>query len=281
MKNRYLAAFQEQHNLIGLAGALALSAALLNPLPFLAALVAEAAYLIFVPDSKWFGKRLSAKHDAEVEAHRARIKAETLPKLRPSMRARFEKLEQARRGIERQTAPDKKWMREVLRKLDFLLEKFLQFAVKDQQFRAYLLDAQQEIHPMPLPQARGTEALELNDKWTRDCVQFLQAAYTRDLDQLQAQRDDEQDESTKAILEKRVEVLGRRRDFIGRIGKIIANLTQQLALLEDTFGLISDELLARAPEQVLGDIDDVVSQTNAMTQVLEELAPFERMLSNV
>jgi len=280
MKNRYLAAFQEQHNLIGLAGAVALSAAMLNPLPFLAALVAEAAYLIFVPDSKWFDKRLAAKHDAEVEAHRARLKAETLPKLRPSLRARFEKLEEARRGIERQAAPDKKWMREVLRKLDFLLEKFLQFAVKDQQFRAYLLQAQQEIHPMPMPQG-STDALELNDKWTRDCVQFLQAAYTRDLDQLQAQRDDEKDDSTRAILEKRLEVLGRRRDFIGRIGKIIANLTQQLALLEDTFGLISDELLARAPEQVLGDIDDVVSQTNAMTQVLEELAPFERMLSNV
>ena len=280
MKNRYLAAFQEQHNLITLAGAVALSAAMLNPLPFLAALVAEAAYLIFVPDSKWFEKRLSAKSDAEVEAHRARLKAETLPKLRPSLRARFEKLEVARQNIERQAAPDKKWMREVLRKLDFLLEKFLQFAVKDQQFRAYLLNAQQEIHPVPLPRA-GADPLELNDKWTRDCVQFLQAAYTRDLDQLQAQRDDEKDESTKAILEKRLEVLGRRRDFIGRIGKIIANLTQQLALLEDTFGLISDELLARAPEQVLGDIDDVVSQTNAMTQVLEELAPFERMLSNV
>ncbi len=280
MKNRYLAAFQEQHNLITLAGAVALSAAMLNPLPFLAALVAEAAYLIFVPDSKWFEKRLGAKNDAEVEAHRARLKAETLPKLRPSLRARFEKLELARQNIERQAAPDKKWMREVLRKLDFLLEKFLQFAVKDQQFRAYLLQAQQEIHPVSLPRA-GDEPLELNDKWTRDCVQFLQAAYTRDLDQLQAQRDDEKDESTKAILEKRLEVLGRRRDFIGRIGKIIANLTQQLALLEDTFGLISDELLARAPEQVLGDIDDVVSQTNAMTQVLEELAPFERMLSNV
>jgi len=278
MKNRYFAAFQEQHNLIGLAGAVALSAAMLNPLPFLAALVAEAAYLIFVPDSKWFEKRLAAKHDAEVEAHRARLKAETLPKLRPSLRARFERLEDARRGIERQAAPDKRWMREVLRKLDFLLEKFLQFAVKDQGFRAYLLQAQQEIHPMPMPQG-STEALELNDKWTRDCVQFLQAAYTRDLDQLQAQRDEENDDSTKAVLEKRLEVLGRRRDFIGRIGKIITNLTQQLALLEDTFGLISDELLARAPEQVLGDIDDVVSQTNAMTQVLEELAPFERMLS--
>jgi len=279
MKNRYVAAISENANVLGVASVVALSAALWSVPLLLAGLVAEAAYLIFVPDSKWFEKRLSAKNDAEVEAHRARIKAETLPRLRPSLRARFDKLEAARREIERQAAPDKRWMREVLRKLDFLLEKFLQFALKDQQFRNYLLDAQQEVHPTPMPKSR--DPLELNDKWTRDCVQFLQASYTRDLDQLQAQRDDEGDESTKAILEKRLEVLGRRRDFIARIGKIVGNLTQQLALLEDTFGLISDELLARAPEQVLGDIDDVVSQTNAMTQVLEELAPFERMLSNV
>ena len=279
MKNRYLAALQENANLIGMASVVALSAATGAWVLLLAGVVAEAAYLIFVPDSKWFEKRLSAQHDAEIEAHRQKIKLETLPRLRPSLRARFEKLETARAGIERQAAPDKKWMREVLRKLDFLLEKFLQFALKDQQFRNYLFEAQQEIHPTPTP--RGADPLELNDKWTRDCVQFLQASYTRDLDQLQAQRDDETDDSTKAILEKRLEVLGRRRDFIARIGKIVANLTQQSALLEDTFGLISDELLARAPEQVLGDIDDVVSQTNAMTQVLEELAPFERMLSNV
>ncbi len=282
MKNRYLAALSENANVLGVASVVALSAALASawsiPL-LLAGLVAEAAYLIFVPDSKWFEKRLAAKHDAEVEAHREKIKAETLPRLRPSLRARFEKLEQARREIEHQAAPDKRWMREVLRKLDFLLEKFLQFALKDQQFRNYLLDAQQEVHPSPMP--RSNEPLELNDKWMRECVQFLQASYTRDLDQLQAHHDDEGQESTKAVLEKRLEVLGRRRDIIARIGKIVGNLTQQLALLEDTFGLISDELLARAPEQVLGDIEDVVSQTNAMTQVLEELAPFERMLSNV
>ena len=279
MKNRYLAALGENANVLGVASVVALAAATWSVPLLLAGLVAEAAYLIFVPDSKWFENRLSARHDAEVEAHRAKIKAETLPKLRPSLRTRFERLEAARKQIEHQTASDKKWMREVLRKLDFLLEKFLQFALKDQQFRTYVLDAQQEIHPVPMPKSR--DPLELNDKWMRDCVQFLQAAYTRDLDQLQAQRDDESDDSTRAILDKRLEVLARRRDFIARMGKITSNITQQLALLEDTFGLISDELLARAPEQVLGDIDDVVSQTNAMTQVLEEMAPFERMLSNI
>ncbi|RYX81272.1 hypothetical protein EON83_24810 [bacterium] len=279
MKNRYLAAISENANVLGMASVVALAAATGIVPILLAGLVAEAAYLIFVPDSKWFEKRLDARHNAEIEAHRQRIKDETLPKLRPSLRARYEKLEQARREIEHQASNDKQWMREVLRKLDFLLEKFLQFALKDQQFRNYLLDAQQEIHPTPVPKSR--EPLELNDKWTRDCVQFLQAAYMRDLDQLQAQRDDEGDDATKAVLDKRLEVLGRRRDFIARIGKIVTNLTQQLALLEDTFGLISDELLARAPEQVLGDIEDVVSQTNAMTQVLEEMAPFERMLSSI
>lgn len=279
MKNRYLAALSENANLVGMASVVALAAATWSIPLFLAGLVAEAAYLIFVPDSKWFEKRLGAAHDAEIEAHRQKIKSETLPRLRPSLRARYDKLEEARQEIEEHAANDKKWMREVLRKLDFLLEKFLQFSLKDQQFRNYLLNAQQEIHPTPMPLSR--DPLELNDKWTRECIQFLQATYTRDLDQLQAERDDETDQSTKAILEKRIEVLGRRRDFIARIGKIVTNLTQQLALLEDTFGLISDELLARAPEQVLGDIDDVVSQTNAMTQVLEELAPFERMLSTI
>jgi len=74
-------------------------------------------------------------------------------------------------------------------------------------------------------------------------------------------------------------VLGRRREFIGKIGRIQTNLLHQLSLVEDTFGLISDEIRAQPPEQVLADINDVVSQTNTMTQLLEEFAPFENSLS--
>ena len=37
---------------------------------------------------------------------------------------------------------------------------------------------------------------------------------------------------------------------------------------------------ARArPEQVLADIDDVVFQTKTMTELLEEMAPYENSLS--
>ena len=65
------------------------------------------------------------------------------------------------------------------------------------------------------------------------------------------------------------------------MGKILINLNHQLRLLEDTFGLINDELRARSPEQVLADIEDVVWQTNSMTTLLEEVAPFEQMLQRL
>ena len=277
MKNRYLVALQEQFNLLGLGSAVALSAALLTPIPLLIGLVAEAAYLIFVPDSKWFESRLSRQHDAEVRAQREAVKKEVLPKLRPSLQSRFAKLEEERADIDRQAAEDKLWMREVLRKLDFLLDKFLQFSLKDEQFRVYLYEARRE----KLGERSNGRPPEPTDAWARQSVELLQNDYAKDIAQIEAQSQNEGDPNTRAIYEKRLEVLRRRRDFIARIGTIVTNLSQQLSLLEDTFGLISDELLARAPEQVLGDIEDVVSQTKTMTEVLEEMAPYERMLSSV
>lgn len=285
MKNRYLSALGESYNVLGLAGVAALSmAAITTPIAIpviLAGLVLEAAYLIFVPDSKWYEKRLARRYDEEILARREQVKNQTLPQLRPSLQTRFEKLETMRAQIDRQAAGDAVWMREVLRKLDFLLEKFLQFALKDEQFRTYLYETRRESESSRnLRLNSGARPLEPTDRWLRETVDYLQNDYANDIAGVESQFEGENDENTKAILTKRLEVLKRRRDFIGRIGKIVVNLSQQLSLLEDTFGLISDELLARPPEQVLGDIEDVVSQTNTMTQVLEELAPYERMLSS-
>ncbi len=280
MKNRYLAAFTEQYNLLGLGSVAAIAAAAITtPLSvpvILAGLVAEAAYLIFVPDTKWFEERLSRQHDAEVRAQREQLKSEILVKLRPTLQSRFAKLEAERADIDRKAAADKLWMREVLRKLDFLLDKFLQFALKDEQFRVYLYE--ERLEKMG---GNARNPPEPTDQWARETVALLQGGYDGDVASIEADLEGETDENTRAVLAKRLEVLQRRRDFIARIGKIVANLSQQLALLEDTFGLISDELLARPPEQVLGDIDDVVSQTKTMTEVLDEMAPYERMLNSV
>ncbi|MCA1596596.1 MAG: hypothetical protein LC772_09270 [Chloroflexi bacterium] len=333
MRNRYIEAFMESHNVIGLATVASVSAALMNPLPLLVGVVAETAYLLFVSDSRWYALRLAKRYDAEVEQRRAQLKSQVLPTLRPEMAERFERLENIRQQIGSQG--NEEWVREVTRKLDYLLEKFLQFASKDLQFRVYLgsvLEAERSagqrsaegrsggsagitldprydvtlskrgVRRSPLVPDQGGErtpggsrrvgptfpvaspqrpaAPAGDDSWAQAAVTEIHEQYQREIDRVTVLLKQETDLNTKAVLEKRVVVLQRRQEFVNKIGRILSNLSHQLELLEDTFGLISDEIQARSPEQVLADIDDVVSQTNTMTQLLEEMAPFEQSLAS-
>ena len=121
---KHIQAFKETLNVAGLTTAAALSAAMLNPLPLLVGLVAEAAYMLFVPNSKWYEVRLSKRYDAEVENRRKQLIARVAPTLRPDMQERFTRLEAMRRQIDAQAVENQSWFREVMRKLDYLLEKF-------------------------------------------------------------------------------------------------------------------------------------------------------------
>jgi hypothetical protein len=313
-RNRYREAFRESYNTVGMAAVVALSAATLNPLPLLAGLVAEVAYLLVVPDSKWYAARLARRFDAEVEQRRQKLKEQTLPLLRPSLQARFARLEETRRQIDSQSQEDREWFREVRRKLDYLLEKFLVFAAKDSQFRSYLQSLREEIRGAP-PETRATNAEgddrnprrsnrsrddarrrnlrlvgedsaafvpdDASDRWTQQAVAEVQSHYAREQERLAQMLPAEPDPDTKAVLEKRADVLQRRLEFAGKIGKILTNLNHQLQLVEDTFGLINDEIRARSPEQILADIEEVVVATDTMSSTLEELASFEQMVARV
>lgn len=310
-KNRFQEALKENFNVVGLSTVAALSMATLNPLPLLVGLVVEAAYLLFVPDSKWYEQRLSRRHDSEVEQRRRKLKEQVFQKLRPEMQDRFSRLEETRAQLDSQGPVDQTWFREVLRKLDYLLEKFLLFASKEVEFRTYLQSVLAEIRN---ERQRGKSprladfdievvdrrhgnrgkvkvndaaaaARDLpndpSDRWVQTTVEEIQAHYQQEMDSLQTQAQREQDENTRAVIEKRHDVLRRRSEGVGKIGRILVNLNHQLKLLEDTFGLINDEIRARSPEQVLSDIEDVVYQTDSMTRLLEEMAPYESMIARL
>lgn len=305
--SKHAAAFQEQGNLVALAGSVALSAALLNPLPLLACLIGEAAYLLFVPDSKWYEKRLSAKYDAEIEERRRKLREQILPTLSPGMQRRYNRLETTRDEIYAQAKESNApWFREILRKLDYLLEKFLMFGSKEVQFRNYLSSVLEEVRDpdqeVNIPPQRGVKVvvrkrppereepetadeIELTPEinWVKATVKEIQESYEAELAKIAQflQQGTETELHTKAVLEKRSEVIQRREEHIGRLGSILINLNHQCRLMEDTFGLINDEVRARSPEQVLADIDEVVLQTNAMTETLEEVAPFEQMVAKL
>lgn len=308
-KNRFQEALKENLNVVGLSTAAALSMATLNPLPLLVGLVAEAAYLLFVPDSKWYEQRLSLRHDAEIELRRRKLKEQVFEKLRPEMQDRFARLEDTRIQLVGQGPVDQTWFREVLRKLDYLLEKFLLFGSKEVEFRTYLQSVLAEIRnerqrgkgprlsdfqievvdrragSRGKVKASDGAARDLpadpSDRWVQNTVEEIQGHYQQEMDGLGAQAEREQDVNTRAVIEKRQDVLRRRHEGVGKIGRILVNLNHQLRLLEDTFGLINDEIRARSPEQVLSDIEDVVYQTDTMTRLLEEMAPYESMIARL
>src|SRR5207253_7440693 len=130
-----------------------------------------------------------------------------------------------------------------------------------------------------------TDEVELTPEinWVKSTVKEIQDSYDAELVKIQQfqQQSTETELHTQAVLEKRSEVIKRRQEHIGRLGSILINLNHQCRLMEDTFGLINDEVRARSPEQVLADIDQVVLQTDAMTETLEEVAPFEQMVAKL
>lgn len=284
--NKTAEAFKESYNMIGLAGVVALSAATLNPMPLLAGLVVEAAYLLFLPDTKWYDRRLSDRYDAQVVARRERLKVEVFPSLPDGIRQRFGRLESFRAQIGGHQFEGKRYYREVLRKLDYLMEKFLLFASKEVQFRSYLRAVLEELDrastvtgekpPKTRKRARS-EILEESGQWVREAVLSAQEAYDEEVEAIREMLNKEENLHNQAVLEKRKDILFRRRTYVGRIGEILTNLTHQLSLIEDTFGLINDEIRARSPEQVLVDIEDVVSQSESLTESLQDMAPFEVM----
>ena len=296
--NQYAEAFKENFNLLGLAAAGALAAAFLTPIPLLVGVVAEAAYLLFVPDSKWFSSRLARRHDAEVESRRQKLKETILPNLRESIQNRYWRLQETRTQMDTAHLGSEEWFLEVRRKLDYLLEKFLLFAQKESEFRNHLrgvLEQVREESRQSNPREKGRERRTADaggkldeieqvhsaDPWIRHAIEEVQRHYLGEIALVKQYAEAEKDANTKAIMEKRLDVLQRRHDFGGKIAKILTNLEHQLALLEDTFGLINDQIKTQSPEQVLSEVDDVVFQTDSMTRVLEELAPYEQMIARL
>ena len=290
IKNRFTAALGEPLNLLALAGAVV--AAVLTPVAvpiIIGAIIIEAAYLVAVPNSKWYLQRLASSYDNEILKRREKLKHQILPRLRPEVQTRFAHLEQSRSALNKQVPADQQWYREVLRKLDYLLDKFLEFGSKEAEFRNYLRSVLEETlrekiaaqTPPSFVKSQSAKAhwkdeppADPADKWINSVVGQVQAYFDTEINELNQERTrDTEDLTTNAVLDKRIDIIKRRRDYVSQLGKITGNLNHQLELMEDTFGLISDEMRARTPEQILADIDEVIGRTDALTDMLQEFSP--------
>lgn len=291
--NKVAEALKDEVNLIGMAALFAACAFTIPVLfPFLA-LPLEAAYLLFAPDSAWFRKRLSRKYDAEVEQRRRDLRDRLLPGLSPQDQVRFASLEDARAEIADQEHPTLgSWFREVVRQLDYLIEKFLLFASKKMEYRRYLVElaitrAQLSGRHLRLPRAPGDELRGgLVERAAREGdVEMLLAGvlddYQAAIDRIDRDLKREDDSQTTEILKKNQDVLRRSRESADKIGDLLRNLDHQLELVVNTFSLINSQLRSSSPEQILEDVNSVVDQSESLTETLATFAPMDQALQRL
>ncbi len=311
--NPYTEALKEPANLIGFATLAATSLAVNNPLPVLCGIVVEAAYLLFVPETKWYRDRLTNRGQSKTSLAWQVRRDQVLSTLRPDLQSRFRRLEIARAQIDTKVRSQVSFKPEMLDKLDQLLLQFLDFCATETTFRTYLSDLIDQLsvndgaRPQPIFDSRpgyippqytkvrnydqqyyaSPEPLAGNvpkrkpgsdlspDNWVTWAVNQIQLKFNAQLNQLNPES--ETDPALKELKQKRADVLSRRNDHVAQMGKAIVNLDLQVQLIEDTFGLINDEVSTRNPDQVIGEIDSLMLQTETLTKTLQEIGQFDQV----
>lgn len=263
---KYKEVFNEGFNLIPLASAVSLGIATGSiPLLFGAA-VAEAAYLWVAPDLKIFQDRIRRKEEAEAAARREALERDT--PLTEASRADWEELKRIRQEIETNQPEDRTWFNQVLRQLDYLMEKYLRFAEQEHRLYHTLRDRFKELD-LDWTDRKGEE------QWMREPVLAqARAHYERVLARLHTEFREEKNPSTKQILQKRIDLVDLTKEEVPNMASALRNLTEQLNLIEDTFKYLSVQIRSRSPSQVLHDIEQVVMEADAMTTSLEQMAQF-------
>ena len=125
LKERTRKAFLEDSNIVVLAGSIALSFALLTPVPALVAFVAEAAYLLYVPDSRGYGLHLLRRYDRETVKRRAHLRKTQSLASSSSATATLDQLDALRAAVSRQKATDDAPWLTLLRSVDALLNELV------------------------------------------------------------------------------------------------------------------------------------------------------------
>ncbi len=310
----YLQALREPLNLAALLAAAGLAVVFQHPAPALLVLGLETAYLAFLPRSRWYRTCLEGRVQAAADRKRERLKQQLLPELRPEMQDRYTRLEEIRDHLAGREAVRQTWLPNVVRKVDSLLERFLSFAATEAEYRNYLLSLVHENRVEELARGSGPRVprhhvevtgeregkrklrvvlaetpprgavnphLDAADRWAEEMVDEIQRDYREEMDRLEARIAAEANPDTRELLEKRLTILQRRWEGMEKIGRVLVNLNHQLCLLEDAVALVGDEVRACAPDQIIQDIEEVVLHTDAMTRLMEDLAPYQRTIARM
>lgn len=277
-KNPLRAALVEPGHMIGIGAVCAASLALLSPIPIAAGLVAEAAYLLFVPSSTWYRSRLDQIDKNARKATLTALRQQVIASVGGKIEARYERLEATRSTIVRgpdngsgMDGPD------LDRKLDLLQQRFLEFALQRHSYSSHLKQVLDQLWSRDIETGRysGKGPAAATRGSTADIAVQIRTILSHDVETVGKEMATAKEDGEKEILMQRQAVIERRMDQLNKIARTVSSIDTQMALLEDTFGLIGDETHSQSPETIVSDVEEAVARSDALTQTIAELRPLQ------
>lgn len=298
MESRIKTAFNEQENMIGMAAFAGLSIFLLNPIPLIIGAALEVAYLLFVPDSNWYNNKLVARQKELAKERRDALKQKVYES---GGQEYLEKYAQLRTQLDDDYTSRPDW-RDVIDRLDTLLGKYLEFSLQDVRLRQYLdsLSDQAEQGLPGLLKPKNKETTELRARlmqsqqaaenfsdetvrWVETEMASIRMYFQSQISAIQQLINEEEiriaagtgSANNRDTLQKRIEIQAMSLNQAEKIGQGLVNLNQQMALMEETIRLINGQIKSKQPGQVLLDIENLVDQSETVSNFLHDIAPFE------
>lgn len=252
-KRNYLkAAFANPYNLSLLAGGLAASALTLNPLLAVITVGLEILWVVNAPGSKKLREWLwDPTFDQQQEAQEAAARAERLKSLDEGDRERVISLLARQREINALAAQNPSFTGELLRteltKTDRLVEAFIEMATTCSRYDAYL-------------DSINLSELEKDRRRWEAIV-----------------RDEDKRGSETEIAAKNLAVILKRFDKMKEIHHYLTVARGQLDLIENSFQLISDQIVTmQSPQELTGQLDELLDGVESIKQTA---ADTERILN--
>ena len=247
-------AFANPYNLSLVIGGIAASVLTMNPIPAVVALGAEGLWLLHAPESKTLRRLL---WDPRFEKIRLAVeqqeRAERMRNLTPEERERVENLAQRQININTLASQNPSFTGDLLRnelvKTSKLVNAFLDMALTCARYESYL------------------EQVDIN-ALDRDRQRFSARAGS-----------DKVPEQERDIAKKNLAVIDKRLEKLRDIRSYLGVARGQLDLIENSFQLISDQIVTmQSPTELSGQLDDLLDGVESIRQTA---ADTEKMLNTL
>jgi len=299
MLNNLKSALFHPFNVIFLAVCASLSGALVVLYPLFFGIGIDVIYLLlgtFAPEKSAIHQFILTKPFGELRfpGHRTPIekvnKQNVLPMLSAEVKLQYSTLEYHCKAIRTYLDLETPIGADISASLDYLLNKFLLFGVRELEFRERLIILAEEAesflagtdgNPRPHLTLVDKHGEPGKDESVASLVRRAHCAYSAESEKTAANLAGGDGALATTTVSERLPILRRRMKQVEYVGKSIQNVTLEMNKIGFMIQSLHDDDLMSAPVQAAKDLKGLIVETDSVTRTIERVAPLEELAFRV